>query len=132
MASRNSNVSLRNLLQGPLAIAPQQLFVTLPLDAFINAPFSTTTGVYTTAALSVRPRKRFEFDARYMRQRILFTNTPNVLLREYEGYGTYRIGKFLFTAGILYLGDSTQDVAHRLRHYYFFRISRPFRIYREY
>lgn len=128
MASRNATVSLRNLLQGPLAITPQQLFVTLPVDALINAPFSATDGVYTMGSLSVKPRKRFEFEARYLRERILFTNTPNDLIRQYEGYGTYRLGKFLFSAGIVYLGDSTQDVAHRLRRYYFFRISRPFRI----
>jgi hypothetical protein len=126
--SRNADISLRNLLQDSLAITPQQLFVTLPIDAVNNAPFSATTGVYTTGAFSVRPRKRFQFDARYLRQRILFTSTPSVLLRQYEAYGTYRLGKFLFTAGILYLGDSTEDEVHSLRRYYYFRISRPFRI----
>ena len=128
-ASRNANVSLRNLLEGSLAIAPQRLFVTLPIEALTSAPFSATTGVYTTGAFSVRPRKRVEFDARYLRQRALFTNTPSVLLRQYEAYGSYRLGKFVFTAGILYLGDSMLDEMHRLRRYYFFRISRPFRIF---
>jgi hypothetical protein len=84
--------------------------------------------VYTTAAFSVRPGKRFELSARYLRQRSLFTDGASILLRQYEFYGTYHLGKFLFTAGILYLGDMTDDQLHHLRRYYFIRVSRPFRI----
>jgi hypothetical protein len=127
-ASRNSNVSIRNLLLDSLAVTPQQLFAVLPLETIQNAPFSATTGVNTTGSFSIRPRKRFEFDARYLRQRILLTGTPSILLRQYEAYGSYRLGKFLLTAGILYLGDTMEGESHRLRRYYFFRLSRPFRI----
>ena len=128
-ASRNADISLRNLLEGPLAVTPQQLFITLPVGELLSAPFSATTGVATSGAFNVRPRRWLEFDARYLRQRILFTNAPSVLLRQYEAYGTCHVGKFLLTAGVLYLGDTTENEEHNLRRYYFFRISRPFRIF---
>ena len=125
--ARSAEISLRNLLLES-AIAPAQLFITLPVETLLNEPCFGTTGVDKTAAFTVRPAKRFEFDARYLRQRSLFTSGPSVLLRQYEFYGTYRLGKFLITAGILYLGDVADDQLHHLRRYYFFRVSRPFRI----
>ena len=125
--ARSADISLRNLLFES-AIAPAQFFITLPVQTLLNSPFSGSNGVYTTGAFSVRPGRRFEVDARYLRQRNLFTNGPSVLLRQYELYGTYRLGKFLVTAGLLYLGDTTDDQLHHLRRYYFFRVSRPFRI----
>jgi hypothetical protein len=125
--ARSADISLRNLLFES-EIAPAQLFITLPVERLLSAPFSGTTGVYTTATFTIRPAKRFEFDARYLRQRSLFTNGASVLLRQYEFYGTYHLGKFLFTAGVLYLGDMTDEQLHHLRRYYFIRVSRPFRI----
>ena len=125
--ARSADISLRNLLTES-ALTPAQFFITLPVGTLLNAPFSGTDGVYTTGSFTVRPAKRFEFDARYLRQRSLFTNGPSVLLRQYEFFGTYHLGKFLFTVGLLYLGDSTDDSLHHLRRYYFFRVSRPFRI----
>ena len=125
--ARSADISLRNLLFES-AISPAQLFITLPIQALLNSPFSGTTGVYTTGSFTVRPGKRFEVDARYLRQRSLFTNGAGLLLRQYEFYGTYHLGKFLLTAGMLYLGDKTDDQLHHLRRYYFVRVSRPFRI----
>jgi hypothetical protein len=126
-AARSAEISLRNLLFES-AIAPGQLFINLPVETLLNAPFSGTTGTYTTASFTVRPGRRFEFDVRYLRQRSLFTSSASVLLRQYEFYGTYHLGKFLFSAGFLYLGDMTDDQLHHLRRYYFIRVSRPFRI----
>ena len=124
--ARSADISLQNLLES--AIAPAQLFITLPVETLLNAPLSGTTGTYTTASFSVRPARRFELDARYLRQRNLFSSGPSILLRQYEFYGTYHLGKFLLSAGLLYLGDTTDDQLHHLRRYYFFHVSRPFRI----
>jgi hypothetical protein len=127
VAARTADISLRNLLFES-ALSPSQLFITLPVQTLLNSPFSGTTGEYTTGTFAVRPGRRFEIDARYLRQRSLFTNGPSILLRQYEFYATYRLGKFQFTTGVLYLGDITDDDLHHLRRYYFLRMSRPFRL----
>jgi hypothetical protein len=128
-ASQDSTAGLQNLLVSPLGFDPSRVFRTLPVETLLNAPLSATFVVYTTASAAVRLRERFDAQFRYLRQRIVFPFVPIELVNQYELYGTYRLGKFTFSAGVLVNKEDTQDLSQRNRRYYFVRMSRPFRIF---
>ena len=128
-ASRNSSVGLNNLLFSPLDLDLTRIFRILPVGALLNAPFSATFSVYTFGSASVKIRKELDVQFRYLRQRLLFPSVPNVLVKQYELFADYRLGKFLFSAGVLLNQETSEDLSRRYRRYYFFRVSRPFRIF---
>ena len=128
-ASRSADQGLRNFLLSTIVPDAGRIFHTVPIDAVLNAPLATTIGVITTASLTVRPHRLVEFQARYFRQRDLFTVTPNLLVSQYESFLTARFGKFFVTAGALYQQENIFHVHDRRRLYYLYRISRTFRIF---
>jgi hypothetical protein len=128
-ASRNSSTGLLNLITSPLLRDPSQLFLTLPLETLLAAPFSTTLTANTSISLATRLRNGLAVQFRYVRQRFLFSAGTGLRVNQYDLFADYRIGKFVFTTGASYVSENPLDPTLRHRVFYFFRMSRPFKIF---
>lgn len=129
VASRNSGVGLQPLLFSPLEFEPSRLFRILPVASLLATPLTATFTVTSTASAEMRLRARLNAQFRYVRERIMFPSVSAVLINRYEVFADYHLGKFVFTAGVMFNMDETQGISQRDRRYYFFKLARSFRIF---
>jgi hypothetical protein len=128
-ASHNSSVGLQPLLFSPLAFDPTRIFRILPVETLINTPLSASYTVTSTASAEIRLFSSLNAQFRYVRERLSFPTLSSLLLNRYEASADYRLGKFVFTGGVLFNMDETPGASVRNRRYYFFKLSRSFKIF---
>ncbi|MEW6128801.1 MAG: hypothetical protein AB1757_17320 [Acidobacteriota bacterium] len=127
--SRNHHLGLRDVFTSTLVVDPSRMFIVLPTDTLIRDPFLKTSGTFTLGLARVKPARDLDIEVRYLKDQAYFIVTNNVFGEQLDVIITYKLGKFTVMAGALIQQQDTQNLLMRDRTYYFFRVSRPFRIF---
>ncbi|MBI3649608.1 MAG: hypothetical protein HY231_01010 [Acidobacteria bacterium] len=128
LVSHNTNIGVRDSFLIPLPSDRNRIFRALPIEALTRDPLLNTSGIYTFGLLRVKPTKDLDIDIRYLKDKAFFARTNDVFAEQFDLLIRYRLGKFTFTGGAVFQQQRTEGLFFRDRAYYFFRLSRPFKI----
>ena len=119
---------MRDIFLIPISVNRSQIFVALPVNNLVRDPLLDTSSAFTLALVRVRPSRNLDVELRYLNDKLLFVRTNDVFVKHFDLLVTYRIGKIYVTGGAIFYRQMTPGLSSYDRNYYFFRVSRPFKI----
>jgi hypothetical protein len=128
LLARNARTGSRDIFLVPISLSRSQVFIVLPVNSLVRDPLLNTASAFSLALVRVRPRRNLDVELRYLNDRLLFVGRNDVFVKHFDLLVTYKIGKVYVTGGAISYRQMTAGLSSNDRNYYFFRVSRPFKI----